>query len=113
MFLKKVINPDYTILYFKKPSSIKKVDYQTIVDELWKSKISDDEYIDTYITKLFGNINFGLLEKSQNKSQRSFVFDDLSELKHYQSEYGGRINIISKFLEEYTSEESDNGLDSG
>jgi hypothetical protein len=98
MFLKKVINPDYTILYFKKPSSIKKVDYQSIVDELWKSKISDDEYIDTYIKKLIGNINFGLLEKSQNKRQRSFVFDDLSELKHYQSEYGGRINIISKIL---------------
>ena len=53
------------------------------------------------------------MEKSQNKRQRSFVFDDLSELKHYQSGYGGRINIISKILEEYTSEELYNGLDSG
>jgi hypothetical protein len=74
MFLKKVINPDYTILYFKKPSSIKKVDYQTIVDELWKSKFSDDEYIDTYIKKLIGNINFGLLGEITKQKTKKFRF---------------------------------------
>jgi hypothetical protein len=49
-----------------------------------------------FIKKLIANINYGLLEKSKNKQQKAFIFNDLSELKHYQSLYGGNLNIISK-----------------
>ena len=58
---------------------------------------------------MIANINFGLLEKSQNKQQKTFLFDDLSELKHYQSQYGGNLNIISKI--EQIHEQSNNPLD--
>jgi len=58
---------------------------------------------------LIANINFGLLEKSQNKQQKTFVFDDLSELNHYQSQSGGSLNIISKL--EQIHEQSNNPLD--
>ena len=48
-----------------------------------------------------------MLEKSQNKQQKTFIFNDLSELKHYQSLYGGKLNIISiseQNIEAYVSD---------
>ena len=36
--------------------------------------ISDDKDIDTYIKKLIGNVNFGFLEKSYNKSVCSNIY---------------------------------------
>ena len=47
---------------------------------------------------MISNINIGILEKKcRNKRQRSFLFDDLSELQHYQKEYGGNLNIVSEY----------------
>ena len=49
------------------------------------------------------NLCFGLLlDKSQTKQQKTFLFDDLSDLKHYQSQYGGHLNIISKIEQIHT-----------
>ena len=64
--------------------------------------ISDNKDDDNYIKKLIANVNFGLLEKSQNRQQKTFLFDDLSELKHDQSQYGGHLNIISKIEQIHT-----------
>ena len=100
---------DIEIKAFKKPHTLKKVDYQKIVEELFNTPISDNKDDDNYIKKLIANINFGLLEKSQNKQQKTFLFDDLSELKHYQSQYGGNLNIISKTEQIHT--QSDDPLD--
>ena len=72
------------ILAYKQPSTMKKVDYKTIVDELYATKISDNPDEDIYIKKMISNINIGILEKCRNKRQRSCLFDDLSELQHYQ-----------------------------
>jgi len=103
---------DIEIKAFKKPHTLKRVNYKKFVDDLFATPISDNKDEDNYIKKLIANINFGLLEKSQNKQQRTFYFDDLSELKHYQSQYGGRLNIISRFEDVLeTQADSNNSLD--
>ena len=42
---------------------MKKVDYKTIVDELYATKISDNPDEDIYIKTMISNINIGILEK--------------------------------------------------
>ena len=71
---------DVEILAFKMPSSIKKVDYKKIVQDLYKTAISENNEEDIYRKKLIANINYGLLEKSKNKQQKTFIFNDLSAL---------------------------------
>ena len=56
---------DVEILAFKEPSSIKKVDYKKIVEDLYNFSISENNEEDIYIKKLIANINYGLLEKSK------------------------------------------------
>ena len=84
------------ILYYKQPSYIHKVDYQKIVDELWETKICKNEEQSKRIKKLIANINFGLLEKSRNKGQKSRVFETLDEAMYYQNMYGGRVYGINE-----------------
>ena len=72
-FLKQIKNVD--ILAYKKPSFIKEVNYKEIVEELYKCDISDIKDEDTYIKKLIANVNFGMLEKGQNTSVKSFIYD--------------------------------------
>ena len=90
---------------------MKKVDYLKIVEELFNTPISDNKDDDNYIKKLIANISFGLLEKSQNNQQKTFLFGDLSELKHYQSQYGGNLNIISKTEQRHTQSNSPIDID--
>ena len=45
---------------FKEPSSIKKVDYKKIVEDLYNCSISENNEEDIYIKKLIANINYGL-----------------------------------------------------
>ena len=59
---------DIEIKAFKKPHTLKKVNYNKFVDDLFATPISDNKDEDNYIKKLIANINFGLLEKSQNKA---------------------------------------------
>ena len=50
------------ILYYKEPSSIHKVDYKGIVDELFDTTIDEnDTDEDKYIKKLIGNVNHGIV----------------------------------------------------
>ena len=51
------------ILSFKQPSFIQKVDYAKLVNELYESKVAEDDQQDVYIKKLVANVNIGLLEK--------------------------------------------------
>ena len=60
--------PDIKIIAFKRPSFIKKVDYKTIIDELYQMDITDDVEQDIYIKKLVANVNIGLLEKSSSNN---------------------------------------------
>ena len=103
-FLKKLIEKGVKcdILYYKQPSHIHKVDYKQIIDDLWAEQISADEQEDRRIKKTIANINFGLLEKSHNKGQKSRMFDTLAEVCHYQAVYGGRVYAIDGIIKDYS-----------
>ena len=116
-FLKKLIEKGVKcdILYYKQPSHIHKVDYKQIIDDLWAEQISADEQEDASpeareareardrrIKKTIANINFGLLEKSHNKGQKSRMFDTLTEVCHYQAVYGGRVYAIDGIIKDYS-----------
>ena len=104
LFLKELKN--ITIISYKEPSNLKEVNYDKIIEELYNEHISDDKDIDTYIKKLIGNVNFGLLEKSYNKSVCSNIYDSLEEATLYQSKLGGVIHT----LQQYTEEECNDNL---
>jgi hypothetical protein len=84
------------IVAVKQPSFIKTVDYAKLVDELYETKIADDDRQDVYIKKLIANVNIGLLEKCSNKKSIGYLFQDFDECKFYQSQYGGVIHAIQK-----------------
>ena len=92
------------IIYYKIPSYIHKVSYKSIVDELWETQLGDDEEDDKQIKKKIANINFGMLEKSNNTAQRSDIFNSLREACHYQKEHGGRIYALHEDIHERDEE---------
>ena len=65
------------------------------------------------VKKLIANVNFGLLEKGQNKVQKSKIFNTLEEARYHQATYGGRVSMLKRFhegeIEEYDA--LDFGLD--
>jgi hypothetical protein len=91
--------PTIEIIAFKEPSFFNPVKYSDIVNALYASSISDDDKQDAKIKKLIANVNFGLLEKSNNKTQKSIIFSSLEAAKKSQEQYGGRISILRKFNE--------------
>ena len=95
-FLRKMDLSNIKIIYYKIPSYIHKVNYKSIVDELWETQLGDDEEDDKQIKKKIANINFGMLEKSNNTAQRSVIFNSLKEACHYQRKHGGRIYALEE-----------------
>jgi hypothetical protein len=89
--------PDAEILYVKSPSFVHKVDYKKIINKLYNSTISNNESEDIYIKKLIANVNIGMLEKSQNKVEQSYLYDDIAEAQYYQTKCGGNINVLQHF----------------
>ena len=57
--------------------------------------------------QIIANVNFGLLGKSVNHTEKAYLFDNLSEARHYEKEYGGNVNFIRQFKEVITEEVSD------
>ena len=84
------------IIAFKKPSFIHKVKFNKALEELYKSKISDDETENNKIHKTIANIAFGLWEKSHNKKTVSRIFDNLKQALAYQRKYDGRIYVLDE-----------------
>ena len=95
-FLRKMDLSEIKIIYYKQPSFIHKVNYKKIVDELWETPLGSNEDEDKQIKKTIANVNFGMLEKSKNVSQRSVIFNSLKEACHYQRKYGGRIYAVQE-----------------
>ena len=107
-FLKEIISENnsyhFDTLYYTQPSCIHKVDYKSIIDELWRTTLDEhDKQLDTVIKKLIANINYGLLEKGGATDQKSLLFQNLNEAVHYQTEYGGKIHRLTEMegKEEY------------
>ena len=103
-FLRKMDLTNIKIIYYKIPSYIHKVNYKSIVDELWETQLGDDEEDDKQIKKKIANINFGMLEKSNNTAQRSDIFNSLKEACYYQKEHGGRIYALHEDIHERDEE---------
>ena len=92
---------------------MKKVKYDKLVKELFETVLSSDAEEDKYCKKLVANVNFGLLEKGQNKVQKSKIFNTLEEVRYHQETYGGKVSILKKFKEEVVEQhyDLDFGLD--
>ena len=95
-FLRKMDLSNIKIIYYKQPSYIHKVNFKSIVDELWETQLGDNDDDDKQIKKKIANINFGMLEKSNNTAQRSVIFNSLKEACHYQRKHGGRIYALEE-----------------
>ena len=95
-FLRKMDLSNIKIIYYKQPSYIHKVNYKSIVDELWETQLGDNDDDDKQIKKKIANINFGMLEKSNNTAQRSVIFNTLKEACYYQRKHGGRIYALEE-----------------
>ena len=95
-FLRKMDLSNIKIIYYKIPSYIHKVNCKSIVDELWETQLGDNDDDDKQIKKKIANINFGMLEKSNNTAQRSVIFNSLKEACHYQRKHGGRIYALEE-----------------
>ena len=96
VFLRKMDLSNIKIIYYKQPSYIHKVNYKSIVDELWETQLGDNDDDDKQIKKKIANINFGMLEKSNNTAQRSVIFNSLKEACYYQRKHGGRIYALEE-----------------
>ena len=97
-FLRKMVENGVKlkIICYKQPCYLHKVDYSKVVNDLWDTYISDDIEEDKSLKKKVANINFGMLEKSNNTSQRTKVFNSLKEACYYQGQYGGKIIAIQR-----------------
>ena len=83
------------------------------IDNLYKSKICDDEKENTEKNKFIVNKNLGLLEKKYNSASITKIYKTMAEAQYYQIKYGGYIYKVSdyKFEEvDLTEEEIDEGV---
>ena len=78
-----------------------------LIDELYATKITDDEDFNKQTQKKLWNISVGMLEKSHNTSQRSSTFTSLKEACYYQSIYGGKVYTISECQTELNEMDED------
>ena len=87
------------IVAVKVPSMVRKVSYKKMINELWKTKLSPKPEEDKTLKKEIANTNFGMLEKSFNKNQKSTIFSSYGVAKYYQAIYGGHITTLTQFKE--------------
>ena len=110
-FLKQ-LKQRHAIKAVKHPSIIKKVSYKDLVEELWKTPISDDTEEDSVLKKTIANCNYGMLEKQINRTQKSNIFDTYEDAKFFQLKYGGDITFIKQY-EERSEWRTESPLDEG
>ena len=114
-FLKQLKNCQ-EIKAVKHPSIIKKVSYRSLVEELWRTPISDDPEEDAVLKNTIANCNYAMLEKQINRTQKSKIFDTYEDAKFFQLKYGGDITFIKQYEERSgwrTESVLDQGVDGG
>ena len=95
-FVLKQTKIPYEILYYRRPSKIIDVDFQTPIEELYKNDEIDVDKKKTIVNKMTG-----LMETKLNHSYNTKVFKLYSEAIHYLIKYDGQLMHI-------TSSEKDN-----
>ena len=111
--LNRIKNINYTVLYYRRPSKLATANSQKYIDNLYKSKISDDEAEDIDKKKFIVNKNLGLLEKKNNSASITKIYQTLAEAQYYQIKYGGNIfKVTDQNFEEVepTEEETNEGV---
>ena len=86
--------------------------YKDLVEELWRTPISDDPEEDNVLKKTIANCNYGMLEKQINRTQKSNIFDTYEDAKFFQLKYGGNITFIKQY-EESSEWKTESPLDQG
>ena len=97
-FLKQ-LKQRHAIRAAKHPSIINKVSYTNLVEELWRTPISDDPEEDGVLKKTIANCNYGMLEKQIIRTQKSKIFDTYEDAKFFQTKYGGNITFTKQYEE--------------
>jgi len=110
-FLKQ-LKQSHAIRAAKHPSIIKKVSYKDLVEELWKTPISDDPEEGSVLKKTIANCNYGMLKKQINRTQKSKIFDTYEDAEFVQLKYGGNITFIKQY-EERSEWKTESPLDQG
>jgi hypothetical protein len=96
-----------TVLY-------QKVDYKSLVEELYAFPISGNAQTDVYIKKLVANVNIRLLEKGMNRRTAGYLSKDLTECNPFQAQHGGVVHRIQKRVDMcIVYDKSPLGLDDG
>ena len=75
------INEKYIVMYFKKPSNLIKSNSNSLVKNVYNSKLSID------LKKFIVNKNLGLIEKKKNKKSICKAFKNSSELLYYKEKF--------------------------
>jgi hypothetical protein len=88
----------YEIEYFMRPSHLIDVNFKTIVDELYKSKIDfESDEADKIIKKNIVNISTGLLEKKYNKKSNVSLFLNHEDALNYARYFNAKVKPIIKY----------------
>ena len=108
-----ISNINYTIIYYRRPSKLNDAYSNKHIDNLYKSKICEDETEDIDKKKFIVNKNLGLLEKKYNSASITKIYQTLAEAQYYQIKYGGNIyKVTDQQFEEVdpTDEEVNEGV---
>jgi hypothetical protein len=93
-FLLKKMKLKVKILHYRKPSHIIDVDFKTPIDEVFSNK-----NLSKNLKKYIANKITGLIEKKENKSQNTKIFEDCAEAKYYAEKYGGQMIPIQEIYQ--------------
>lgn len=104
-YVLKQIQIKYKILYVRTPLNTELVNFEKPVNELYSKPV------DNQIKKSIVNIITGLLEKKQNKSELSKIFQDYNEANYYAIKYEGKILPIVNEDVEFIEDKSDYEID--
>ena len=90
---------DFEILTFTEPSQIIEVNFKRPALDLfhYSTKISKDQDDNNTLNKLIANVNYGLLDKSQNTKTKSVVLNSIKEARHFQVKYGGTLATMPEY----------------
>ena len=102
----------FRIIYVQKPSSIIEVDFKKHIDDVYNTKIDNDNDVDLSLKKQLINVPTGILEKRYNKKSKVSLFKNRSECQNAAKLYNGKVKTISKIVD-VEEEEEINPLDIG
>ena len=75
------------------------MNYRGLIEELWRTPISDDPEKEAVLKNTIANCNYGMLQKQTNRTQKSKIFDAYEDAEFVHIKYGGNITFIKQYEE--------------